>query len=176
MLLAADRVMAEKTALLRALKTGVLLVHPGVNVWATPDEAKRLIDTGHAELVDDVPAPAQDGSILRRSAEWPLNRFSTVEPLWLGKPVVLLGGGSSLTPEQVEQVRVAREATGCAALRSMIPTWSRRGLTCSISPTASGTRGTAKALRSRGSNCRPGKCPRGSDGSPVRSARSAIPA
>lgn len=45
--------------------------------------------------------------ILRRLAE---SRFSEVLPAWAGEAAVLLGGGPSLTLDQVEAVRRAREA------------------------------------------------------------------
>jgi len=40
----------------------------------------------------------------------PGERFSQVLPLWAGRTVVLIGGGPSLTLEQVDQVRAAHEA------------------------------------------------------------------
>jgi hypothetical protein len=40
------------------------------------------------------------------------SRFSEVAPLWKGEAVVILGGGPSLTPEQVALVRHVRDASG----------------------------------------------------------------
>lgn len=53
--------------------------------------------------------------ILRRLAA---DRFSEVLPIWPGQTVVLLGGGPSLTPDQVELARVAHAvgAVRCIAI------------------------------------------------------------
>ena len=49
-------------------------------------------------------------SILRRRPGWPTDRFSEVVPQWSGGTAVLLGGGPSLTVEQVGEVRGAHDA------------------------------------------------------------------
>jgi len=50
-------------------------------------------------------------SILRRRAGWPIDRYSEIAPEWSGATAVLLGGGPSLTAEQVEHVQIARDAS-----------------------------------------------------------------
>lgn len=42
--------------------------------------------------------------------------FWTVPPHWRGATVVIIGGGQSLTPAQVEHVRIARERGECRAI------------------------------------------------------------
>lgn len=81
----------------------------GSNFWATPERARELISKGQAKMLNDVPVPAQSG-IFMRSPAWPEDRFSTVLAHWVGRTVCILGGGPSLTPEQFEMVRLAREA------------------------------------------------------------------
>src|SRR5471032_37654 len=49
-------------------------------------------------------------SVQRRRRGWPEDRFSEVAPEWSGGIAVLIGGGPSLTREQVAAVRTAREA------------------------------------------------------------------
>lgn len=94
---------------MRALARGVAEGQPGQKFFAGPTRAQHLIATGAAELVNAGPAPVDTG-ILRRSKDWPLDRFSTVTPGWAGKTAVLIGGGPSLTLEQVALVHRAREA------------------------------------------------------------------
>lgn len=97
-----------KTAHMRAI-SGVAEGSAGTLFFASPTRAQFLIGRREAVLVNAVPAPADTG-ILRRSKNWPMDRFSTVTPAWTGKPAVIIGGGPSLTLEQVELVRRAREA------------------------------------------------------------------
>lgn len=102
-------VAEEKTAHMRVMARGVAEGEPGTKFFASPTRARFLIGRRDAEMVNGGPAPADTG-ILRRSADWPMNRFSAVAREWSGKKAVLLGGGPSLTSEQVELVRAARAA------------------------------------------------------------------
>lgn len=104
------RVIAEeKSAHLRALSLKCGEGNPGSIFWANPTRAMKLLDTRLAELVNAGPVAEKVG-ILLRSAGWPLDRFSTISRDWEGKTAVLIGGGPSLTTEQVERVRVTHEA------------------------------------------------------------------
>lgn len=69
-----------------------------------------LMDTGRAELVNIGAVRAEHG-ILRRPEGWPENRISTVTRGWEGETFVCIGGGPSLTIEQVAMVRAAGKRT-----------------------------------------------------------------
>ncbi len=97
-----------KTAQVRITKPGVGEGQPGTIVWSFPERARDLIASGVAELVNAGYVP-RDTGCLRRSIDWPLDRFSTVAREWEGLPVILIGGGPSLTAEQIETTRRARE-------------------------------------------------------------------
>ena len=49
------------------------------------------------------------GGVVRRGDGWPIDRYAVIERAWAGCTAVCLGGGPSLTTEQVEKVRQARE-------------------------------------------------------------------
>lgn len=82
---------------------------PGAIFFASPTRARFLIGRHEAELVNGGAAPTDTG-ILRRSKDWPFDRFSTVSRGWETMTTVLLGGGPSLTQDQVALVLAAREA------------------------------------------------------------------
>lgn len=101
---------APKCALIRALKPN--LEQPvGRTFWATIARARALVEKGAAEyaIKGIVPLETMHG-ILCRSEGYPENRLSFVRPVWRGLPAVIIGGGPSLTQEQVALVARAREA------------------------------------------------------------------
>lgn len=108
-------VAEEKTAHMRVTGGGVSEGQPGAKFFASPARARFLIGRSEAELVNVGPAPADTG-ILRRSPDWPFDRFSTVLSGWAGKTAILLGGGPSLTLEHVEIARQACGAGRCKAI------------------------------------------------------------
>ncbi|MGP1675903.1 MAG: hypothetical protein ACTS6J_01940 [Burkholderiales bacterium] len=101
-------VAEAKTAHLRAV-VGIAEGQPGAMFFASPTRARFLIGRHEAELVNAGPAPADTG-ILRRCPSWPMDRFSTVLPAWIGKTAVIVGGGPSLTMDQIALVESARAA------------------------------------------------------------------
>lgn len=103
-----------KTAHLRSIKQ-VAEGKSGQKFFASPTRARFLIGRGEAVLVNAGPVPADTG-ILRRSSNWPFDRFSTVSPDWAGKTAILFGGGPSLTLEQVETACQACQNGRCKAI------------------------------------------------------------
>jgi len=97
-----------KTAHMRATARGVAEGQPGAMFFASPTRARFLIGRNEADLLNAGSAPVDTG-ILRRSKDWPFDRFSRVARDWEGGAVVLFGGGPSLTLAQVELVRCAVE-------------------------------------------------------------------
>jgi hypothetical protein len=92
-----------RTSHLRALKPGVAPnAIVGSKFWQSPERARELIAKGHAELVNAGPVP-QDSGLLRRR-NWPYDRLSSVQRVWEGQTVVCIGGGPSLTLEQIEAI------------------------------------------------------------------------
>ena len=47
----------------------------------------------------------RDKKVLRRGAGWPVNRFSVVDRAWEGDTVVCIGGGPSVTAENVAAIK-----------------------------------------------------------------------
>lgn len=79
---------------------------PGNVIWVrTRDVARHLVETGQCTWPKGTDAPIQPGKPMRRPDGWPVDRFAVIEPVWKGQPVVCIGGGPSVTPEQVEYVR-----------------------------------------------------------------------
>ena len=104
-----------KTAQVKVIKPGVGEGAPGNVFWATADRARALVAAGAGELVNSGYVPADHG-ILRRSIDWPWDRFSRVEPKWAGLPVIIIGGGPSLSSEQIETARRACATGRCKAI------------------------------------------------------------
>lgn len=104
-----------KCAQVKVIKPGVGEGAPGNIFWATADRARALMASGAAALVNSGYVPADRG-ILRRSLNWPLDRFSRVQPEWVGLPVIIIGGGPSLTREQIEIARQACATGRCKAI------------------------------------------------------------
>lgn len=79
---------------------------PGDKVWV-PDEqtARHYIEAGLCKLLDGKAEAIQPGQICRRSSSWPMDRFAVIEPAWKGETVVCIGGGPSLTPEDLERIK-----------------------------------------------------------------------
>lgn len=101
-------VAEEKTAQMLMVARNIAEGAPGTHFWASPTRARMLMEKGAAIMVN-AGAPASDGAVLKRGPGWPADRFSVVSRAWEGRTVVLLAGGPSLTLEQVELVRAARE-------------------------------------------------------------------
>lgn len=91
---------------------------PGEVIWVSEHGARHLLEANVAQYVDeprdgDAPAAPEVGASglpfpLRRPDGWPLDRFAVVGRSWEGATVALIGGGPSLTLQQVELVRAAR--------------------------------------------------------------------
>lgn len=88
---------------------------PGEVVWVDDgDPARHLIEHGYCELPMPAPMPETSAELVMwpsRSA--PVDRFARIEPVWNGKTVVCIGGGPSLTLEQLQVVERARAANRC---------------------------------------------------------------
>lgn len=79
---------------------------PGDVVWVNSEKAAReLIEGGYCKLLGGKVEALKPGQIMRRSNAWPLDRFAVIEPTWKGETVVCIGGGPSLTPEDVERIK-----------------------------------------------------------------------
>lgn len=80
---------------------------PGDMHWVTEGVAQELIDTNTCSYITggNVPHPAPEDGPVQRSVGWPIDRFSSVERKWSGEPVVIIGGGPSVTREAVDAVR-----------------------------------------------------------------------
>jgi hypothetical protein len=48
----------------------------------------------------------------RRPDEWPYDRFSVIEPVWAGATCAIIGGGPSITPDQLADLKRLRDACG----------------------------------------------------------------
>lgn len=97
----------EKTAQMRVLLPGIAEGVVGTIFWAAPTRARYLIEGNAAALVNLGCLPSEAGRVLQRSPNWPLDRFSEVLPLWGGATVAILGGGASLTLQQIAVVHQA---------------------------------------------------------------------
>lgn len=110
--------MTEREERTAQMQVTVRMIREGTKgscFWAAPSRADELLKNGQARIVNDIPRPPTTG-ILERPYSWPMDRFSRVLPIWKGKRAVILGGGPSLTPEQFEIVRRAREADRCRVI------------------------------------------------------------
>lgn len=116
---------------MRALGTGHidgLPVRPGTLYWTTVEKAlvhiaDRIAEPANKPLVgpsetpqagpSETPAvaPESDRGCLRRSKDWPLDRFSRVERVWDGATVVCIATGPSLTEAQVAAVKASGHPT-----------------------------------------------------------------
>lgn len=98
--------MEEKNCLMRVTAREISEGFKGQHFWAHRDRAELLIGQGKAELTNLAAVKERPG-ILKRSAGWPWNRLSTIAPEWAGQPAVLIGGGPSLTMDQVCRVALS---------------------------------------------------------------------
>lgn len=85
--------------------------------WVPFKAAQKLIETGMCRLA---PAPKKeavtvaapvvaDRRPMRASNDAPVDRFAVIDRAWEGKTVVCIASGPSVTKDQLEQVRAARE-------------------------------------------------------------------
>lgn len=85
---------------------------PGDVVWVTSDQAARhLIDHGlcrlmAVEMTKD--KPGETRRPMRNSMSGPHDRFAVIERAWEGETVVCIGGGPSLTKDQIDVVERSR--------------------------------------------------------------------
>lgn len=85
--------------------------------WITEAQARILIETGVCKLAPapaKVPAPAAGEPSpprlpMRASDDAPIDRFAVIDPVWQGRTVVCIASGPSVTFDQLELVRAARE-------------------------------------------------------------------
>lgn len=94
---------------------------PGDVVWVnTAEGARHLIEHGLCRLMAVEPpkpaAPSEPRRPMRNSMAAPLDRFAVVDRAWEGETVVCIGGGPSLTEQQVAVVAAARSAERCKVI------------------------------------------------------------
>lgn len=115
---------AEPKCQLKSLVRGFLHgqgVKVGTIIWRTEPDARHLIENRLAAVIV-APAPVTEPvevpekKFLAHAPGWPLDRFSRIERAWEGRRVVCIASGPSLTPEQLEVVRRAREADRCRVI------------------------------------------------------------
>lgn len=86
----------------------------GTAHWVSRAQARHLVELGIAKLPGPMEQPRAGPSetkaavprkLLRRSDDWPIDRFAVIEPVWSGETVVCIGGGPSVRLEEVQALR-----------------------------------------------------------------------
>lgn len=81
----------------------------GESVWVDEAAARHLLENGICGWPKGpVQLPTDGKKPLRRSDGWPVDRFSVIDRLWEGETAICIGGGPSLTQEDLELTRRSR--------------------------------------------------------------------